>query len=107
MKSIAVLITSSPTSSNARRAFALADLLGRQGHRISICLLQDGVLGALARGSPTGEELANLGDIYVLGEDLALRGFNEGDLIPPARLADYGELIGLMMERCDSVIGAF
>jgi tRNA 2-thiouridine synthesizing protein B len=112
MKSILILLSSGPTSRNALRALHLAHLLRGQGHRVSVYLLQDGVLCALtgpgfAVQGMVEEAKGNGVGFYVLDEDLALRGFQEKQLIPEVRVSDYSALVDLMMERSDSVLGVF
>ena len=86
--------------------------LARQGDRVTLCLIQDGVLCALkGNQSPSGDLLAQaLGagaQLRCLEEDLAARGFSGDDLLPGARPLGYGELAELMLGDGQHVLGAF
>jgi len=104
MKSILILISSAPSSSNACAAFDLATQLRQQGHRVSVFLLQDAVLAALAH-TPNAALTPDI-DCYALDEDLTLRGFGVHQLAPGVHSAGYSALVELMLERDGKVIGA-
>ena len=58
---------------------------------------------------PVLEESLNAGiDCYVLRDDLAMRGIaKEQELTPGVKVFDYPDLVELMMERHDRVLGVF
>lgn len=66
----------------------------------AVLLLEDGVYGAL-RGSAVAESveraLASV-KVYVLGEDLKARGFQEDRLINGISVVDYGGFVDLAAE---------
>ncbi len=118
MESILLLLNSAPSNPNAARAFQTARTLRAQGHAVSMFLLQDAVLAALkveglGSAQPNGDgassspgQALNAGvSMYVLGEDLALRGFNPLKLTDGIRVADYAQLVELF-EQHSRVIGA-
>jgi sulfur transfer complex TusBCD TusB component (DsrH family) len=45
--------------------------------------------------------------LYVVDEDLRLRGCRKEDVVPGVRIVDRSELVDLMMEQSDAVMGAF
>ncbi len=86
--------------------------MARQGDKVSVCLIQDGVLCALkANKSPSGSMLAQAVEAGVelryLGEDLTARGFGETDVRGEARSLGYAELVELMLVDGQGVLGAF
>lgn len=102
MASTLILIGSSGRAGATRDAVALAELLWKQGQELGICLLQDAVpmaCGQAGIGRPEGAAL------YVLGEDLRLRGLREADATPRAKVVDYVELVDLMLAKYERVIG--
>ena len=105
MKRIAVLVSSSPTSDNARRAFTLAADLAEEGHKVTLALLEDATLAGTTAdlGLPVGK----CESILVLTSDLRLRGFDETSLIPGCAGGTYGDLVTLIMEGSDQALGAF
>ena len=105
MKRIAVLVCSSPTSEGARRAFALASDLTEQGHRVTLALLEDATLAATAAG--LGLSAEKYERVLVITGDLRLRGFDEASLIPGCASGTYGDLVTMIMEGSDQVLGAF
>ena len=86
--------------------------MARQGERVSLCLIQDGVLCAL-KGNQTpaagllGAALEAGVELHYLEEDLAARGFGGGDVRAEARALGYGELVELMLAEGRQVLGAF
>ncbi|MGQ9630920.1 MAG: DsrH/TusB family sulfur relay protein [bacterium] len=107
MKSILMLISSSPHTPNATAALDLAGNLKKRGNDVAIYFLQDGVFHALS-----GEGVAKIvaeGKVncYCLEEDLVMRGFRRRDVAPHVLLSSYEELVDLMMEEYDSTIGIF
>jgi tRNA 2-thiouridine synthesizing protein B len=64
----------------------------------ALLMLEDGVVGA-RKGSAFAslfESTAKGCSIYVLGPDLAARGIAETDVIPGAKLVDYGGFVDLV-----------
>lgn len=104
MRSILILIGSGPRAPQAERAFILAGRLQQAGHLLSVGLTQDAVLMALVR---IGCQPPPAVSLYVLGEDLNLRGCTEEDVAPGIKIVDHSELVDLMMEQSDAVMGAF
>lgn len=86
--------------------------MARQGEKVSLCLIQDGVLCALTGNqTPSAELLAQAIEVGVelcyLAEDLAARGFGEGDVRAEAAPLGYGGLAELMLADDRHVLGAF
>lgn len=107
MKSILMLISSSPNTAESHQALELAGALSEQGNELGVFFLQNGVYHALNRpGSPTIFSNGKLRG-YCMSEDLEMRGFGEGDVVIPVKLSNYDELVDLMMERFSSTIGVF
>ena len=107
MKSILMLISSSPNTPEARQALELAKSLWEGGNELGIFFIQDGVYHAVTP-SGTQEILSEgKGPLYCLTEDLEMRGFGAKDVILPVKLSDYDQLVGLMMKEFGSTIGAF
>ena len=72
------------THTSARRCYALAAALAREGNRVTLFLVQNGVLPARpSPGSPELLELSRQG-IRVLADEFSLRerGIPEGGLAP-------------------------
>lgn len=107
MKSILMLISSSPNTPESRQALEMALSLWKEGNELGIFFLQDGVYHTLnapgAHRILTEEKIAG----YCLAEDLEMRGFGKEDVILPIRLSHYDELVDLMMERYGTTIGVF
>lgn len=106
MERIAILIGSSPTSAGARRAVDLAASLAERGHPVTVALVEDGVLAAVA-GSPVALPAGRFESVLALEDDLALRGFAGAPLVPGCRRCTYGDLVDLMMEQVDRTLGVF
>ena len=107
MKSILMLISSSPNTPESRQALELARSLWEEGNELGIFFLQDGVYHTV---NPSGsQEILSEGKVprYCLTEDLEMRGFGAEDVVLPVKLSDYDELVDLMMEGFGSTIGAF
>jgi sulfur relay protein TusB/DsrH len=107
MKSILMLISSSPNTPESAQALDLAKGLLEQGNELGIFFLQDGVYHTLNPvDSPTlfpNERLS----AYCMTEDLEMRGFRERDVVLPVKQSNYDELVDLMMERFSTTIGAY
>ena len=65
-----------------------------------VLLIEDAVYGALAAGTiaATLAEAAGQRRIYVLGPDLAARGFTAEQLMPGVEVVDYGGFVDLAVE---------
>jgi len=107
MASLLMLVASSPASPQGAAAFQLAELLLQEGHQVSIYLVQDAVLAARPNAGSSSPRPPQGATLYVLREDLALRGFLDNACLPHAQLSDYRELVELMLERHDRVLGVF
>ena len=86
--------------------------MAAQGERVTLCLIQDGVLCALKGNQSAAAALlaealeAGVGLRY-LEDDLAARGFGADDLLVGASPLGYGELAELMLADDRQVMGAF
>lgn len=108
MEAFLFLIRSGPRSPQARSAFEATDHLSQAGHSVSVFLLQDGVLAGLdSSAANAARALAPRAIFRVLAEDLALRGFCEGDLAHGVKVAEYSDLVEAMMESHERILGAF
>lgn len=108
MASILVVLTSSPTTPGGRQALALAESLADQGHALTLCCLQDAtLLGSNCPPPDAWPALDRLLDrgarCLVLGEDLGLRGLQEG---PRSSTVNHAGLVTLLTSEHDRVIGA-
>ncbi|MFQ5898264.1 MAG: hypothetical protein ACE5JN_08460 [Candidatus Methylomirabilia bacterium] len=108
MASILVVLTSPPGAPTGRQALALAESLAGQGHALTLCCLQDAtLLGSNRAPRDARVALDRLLDrgarCVVLGEDLALRGVQDG---PLASTVDHAGLVALLAAPHDRVIGA-
>ncbi len=93
MEPVVLLVASGPRTPEAATALALVAALQERGHPVSVCLLQDATLLALARSDrpflvPTR--------VYVAADDLRLRGFTVEDVTPGVQVTDHGALVDLM-----------
>ncbi|MHB1131552.1 MAG: DsrH/TusB family sulfur metabolism protein [Chloroflexota bacterium] len=110
-KSRLVLVRSAP-SCEAKSAFDAAAGLKRLGEEVDLCLLQDGVLCALADNEAAicaladGAVRSGIG-LYFLEEDLIARGFGREDARPEARALSYQDLVELMLDGQRTTLGAF
>ncbi len=104
MRSILMLIGSGPRTPQAEQALTLAARLRQAGHELCIALIQDASLMALAR---PGCLVPPAVSVYVVDEDLHLRGCRKEEVAPGIRIVDRLELVDVMMEQCDAVMGAF
>jgi len=66
----------------------------------AVLLLEDGVYGAVAGTAAEAQVKAALGAVklYVLGPDLAARGFSEDRVIPGVGVVDYAGFVDLAAE---------
>lgn len=102
MERISVLVTSSPGTAAAQRAFQLVRNLTDRGVQVSLCLLEDGVYAAT--GAAPFDACAS---VLALAPDLDLRGIGETDLNPACRPVSYGDVIDLVMTGSDRTLGTF
>jgi len=112
VRSFLLLVTSSPSSPESARAFHLALLMRSQGNQVSVFLGQNGVLAAICgdlhtAGTSVAQALAAGIHVYALNEDLVLRGWGPGDVIPGVQVSGYDELAELALEESATVSGAF
>lgn len=112
MEPLVVLVKSGPESAAASEALGLVAALLAERRAVSIFLVQDAVLCALAGGNTEGHRLlreaASSGaPVHCLDEDLAMRGFSREDLILEAQPAGYGELVDLLADGAGRTIGAY
>lgn len=111
MKRFLILISSAPDTPQALRALQLVKDLRRSGHTVSLALLQDSVLMTRQSPAPSHQALAELVtdgvQCYGDSEDLALRGLAQPYILPQVQLTNALELVDLMMEKNDSVLGIF
>lgn len=110
MESILILISGGPYSGRAVDALKLAASMCEQGHRVSVFLIQDGVLCALGEGDTEAHRvfqgLASGGVAsFCMGEDLTMRGYGANELSAGVEVSDYGHLVGLTTELDHRVIG--
>ena len=84
------LISSAPDTKEFKTAYKLAKDMSAE-----ICLLQNAVYAS--RNSDDNR-------LYVLHDDLQLRGINENEI--SGRRIDYGQLVDLMT-KTDKVVGLF
>ncbi len=65
-----------------------------------ILLMEDAVYGALKGTAAAGELAAAARDkqVYVLGPDLAARGFTPEQVVPGVKVVDYGGFVDLTVE---------
>ena len=108
MKSILFLIRSGPRSPQVNTVYNTIQHLSQAGLRVSVYLLQDGVLAGLdSPWANAARAVAAGASFRVLAEDLVLRGFGDCDLAPGVKVAGYAEFIEAMMEGHARVLGAF
>lgn len=86
--------------------------MARQGEKVSICLIQDGVLCALEGNSTSATPLLAKAmdagvELRYLEDDLAARGFGADDVRLGATPLGYDELVELMLADGQLVLGAF
>jgi len=111
MSSVCLLITSPPTSPEGRQALHLAEALLEALGALALCVLQDAVVLA-GRKQPhdTRQAMERLvargAAVFVLHEDLALRGLVSAELLEGVRAVDYREIVDLLADGHARVIGA-
>ena len=74
--------------------------LGRALAGDMILLMEDGVVAAIKGTAVSGrvEDAAKQFRVYVLGSDLAARGFEPGAVVAGVQVADYGTFVDLAAE---------
>lgn len=107
MKKVLCLISSPPESAQVSRGLALTREWVKKGHTVQICLLQDGIYTAIDGAAILDDESLPDAKWYVLADDLQLRGFTSQELRNGVRTIDYPNLMKIMMEDVDQVLGAF
>lgn len=112
MASYLILISSAPGTKNSERALSLAESVKQDGNSITLFFIQDGVRTAVnaraGQESTLLNKLVSSGVIcYVLNEDLRMRGFETGSLLPKVEVVGYNELVELMASEDFSTLGAF
>mgnify|MGYP001562067217 CR=1 FL=1 len=108
MASNLMLISSAPGTKNFLRAFSLAENIKGNGNSVTLFLIQDGVRAVVDKGASVLNKLISSGVMcYVLEEDLRMRGFKTGSLLPKVELVGYNELVELMAAEGVSTLGAF
>ncbi|MHB1652573.1 MAG: DsrH/TusB family sulfur metabolism protein [Desulfitobacteriaceae bacterium] len=107
MKKVLCLISSPPESVQVTRGLALAREWVKKGHTVQICLLQDGIYSAITGSAILDDETLPRADWFVLADDLQLRGFTSQNLRPGIHTLNYPDLVKMMMENADQVLGAF
>lgn len=112
MASYLILVSSAPGTKNSERALSLAEGVKQDGNSITLFFIQDGVRAAVNTGAVQESTLLNKfissgAMCYVLDEDLRIRGFETGSLLPKVELAGYNELVELMASEGVSTLGAF
>lgn len=107
MKNVLCLITSPPESAQAKRGLDLVSKWLKKGHSVKIGLLQDGIYTGLNGSAIIEDDSVHHAEWFVLSDDLQLRGFSEQDLEAGVGIMDYPQLIKMMMEDTDQVLGAF
>jgi sulfur relay protein TusB/DsrH len=106
MESILLLLKNAPSHPDAATGLQMAQHFQAGGNCVDVFLLQDAVLAGIAKDGALAALLAQGLDCYALGEDLQLRGYAADNLLPGVRAAGYDELVEMMMERYDRVLGA-
>ncbi|MCL4459795.1 MAG: DsrE family protein [Chloroflexi bacterium] len=112
MASTLLLISSPPNTQNAHTVLQLAHTLHKQGGKIGLFLLQDGVYCALAEQNLEAKGMLepSISDgitCFYLQEDLEMRGYKREDALSQTLPADYAQLVDFIMQDYDHVMGAF
>jgi len=76
-------------------------ILDRMAHGDSAVFLESAVLGVLSQGKMAGilSNKLNSNSLYVLSEDMAIRGINEIELVGGLKVIDYAGLVRLTVEN--------
>ena len=109
LASILLTLISAPDTAGGRQALALADSLAAEGHRLTVCCLQDAII--LGSNRAPGDARAVLDRLLdrgarclVLLDDLVLRGLAAGER---AVTVDRAGIVAALTADHDRVIGAF
>ena len=110
MGAVCLVIVSPPTSREGREALSLAESFLASFDALALVLLQDAVvLGCRKRAPETFEAMERLlargARLYILREDLALRGLASAELLESSVLMDYPGLAKLLADDRAQVIG--
>ena len=109
MPSILLTLTSAPETAGGRQGLALAESLAAEGHRLTMCCLQDAVILGSHR-APDGarailDRLLDRGArCLVLLDDLVLRGLAAGERTVTV---DRDGIVAALTADHDRVFGAF
>ena len=107
MKKVLCLISSPPESAQLTRGLAMAREWLKKGHSVQIGLLQNGIYSGINGAAAIGDDTLLGAKWFALADDLQLRGFSAKELGTGVRAMDYPELIKMMMEDMEQVLGAF
>ncbi len=107
MKKVLCLLSSPPESTQLTWGLALAREWQKKGHAVQIGLLQDGIYTGIKGSAIIEDNALPDAEWFVLADDLQLRGFSPQDLRDGVRTIDYPNLVKMMMEDADQVLGAF
>lgn len=107
MSETCLLIGSPVSTPNGSRGLRIARDLAAKGGTVAVVLLQDAVLAAFSgMGRDAVEQACAAGvRVYVLYEDLRLRGYRPGELRAETQILDYPALVDLMTRDGTAVRG--
>lgn len=94
-------------SPDVRQLYALAGELGKDGHEVTVYLIQNGVLAVRSGAQTHGlTELIAGGKIKVLADDYSLneRGIQEGGMTSGVAVSTMDTLVDLLVEGGPKVI---
>ena len=106
MDSVLVLLKNAPAHPDLSNGLRYVQQLRAAGHPVDLFLLQDAVLAGVVKSGELANALALGIGCYALEEDLRLRGYAVSDLAAGVHESSYGELVELMMDGHDRVLGA-
>ena len=106
MDSILVVLKNAPAHPDLSNGLRYAQQLRIAGHPVDLFLLQDAVLAGVAKAGELANVLAQGVGCYALEDDLRLRGYAAADLAAGVRGSSYDQLVDLMMDKNDRVLGA-
>lgn len=107
-----VLLRHAPSEPETVGALRLAASLRALGHRVTLVLIQDAVLGALRHSQVEGARQLRAvveagADCRYLAGDLAMRGHGSTSVSPGCEGCSYEELVDVLLADDSRVIGAF